>query len=68
MIIISKEFLELENKIMKSVLSENIDIKDKLLEQYNSAVVVNRDFTGRGFFINYHVKGRSPMSTIKTIA
>ena len=46
-------FLKFENEVMLKIIEANPVYGEKLLNQYITAGIVNRNFTGHGFFTNY---------------
>ena len=44
---------------MKKIINEDSSISNILVKQYASAKVVNREFTGVGFFTNFRIDDKS---------
>lgn len=52
-------FEQFEYDVMKRIITENIDLVDRLEQQFDSATVVSRKFTGFGFYTNYDIKDKN---------
>ena len=44
-----------EREVIEMIAKENPEFADKIMAQYNKARVINREFTGHGFFTNFEV-------------
>jgi len=52
-------FEKFENEVMEIIISEDPSISELLGEQYKVAKVVNREFTGVGFFTTFYINDNS---------
>lgn len=48
-------FEQFESDVMQKILCEIPEMAEVLLKQYESAIVLNREFTGCGFFTKYQI-------------
>ena len=51
-------FLEFENTVIEMLLNGEDEVLKLLREQYKSAEVKKREFTGTGFFTKYEIKNK----------
>ena len=56
-------FEEFEKAVMKKILEREDNISKILWQQYKSARVIKRDFTGSGFFTSFEASKDSPRIT-----
>jgi len=52
-------FERFERDVMKSIIAEDSTTSIVLGEQYKSAIIVNREFSGFGFFTNFEIIDKS---------
>jgi len=57
---INEVFLSLENEAMMMLMESDKENFEVLLEQYCNATVIERRFSGSGFFTDYRVSGDMP--------
>jgi len=48
-----------EIAVMTKIISENPELSTKLKKQYDSAIIVNREFTGVGFFTTFEITDKT---------
>ena len=56
---VNDKFEKFESEIMEHIIAEDPAISHILENQYKSAKITNRDFTGRGFFTKFEVCDKS---------
>jgi hypothetical protein len=49
-------FFRLENEVIRKIINENPQYSEKLLYQYENSEIINRVFTGHGFYTHYNIK------------
>jgi hypothetical protein len=49
-------FFKLENDVIREIINEIPEYSEKLLYQYENSEIVNRVFTGHGFYTYYNIK------------
>jgi hypothetical protein len=54
-----KQFEQFENDVMSRIIAENPRLSNVLAKQYKYATVLNRNFTGVGFFADFEVADKS---------
>jgi hypothetical protein len=54
-----EEFEKFEDDVMKVILSEDEKFRNILEKQYKSAKIINREFTGVGFFTDFEIQDKT---------
>ena len=55
----NRNFNIFEDEVMHRLIEEKAELSNILLKQYNNATVVNRKFTGVGFFTDFEISDKS---------